>query len=143
MTTRVFEREARDAARGAGGYHFDTFHHAGCHDVLDARVQIFGVFTYDDQVDVAKRRLHAGKAQGGTQVGVQIEGLAQIHVYRSIAFARAGFERTLECDPGTFQRPYERVRNGSAKSLQRMGASRLAVPINRDPGRADYRERSV
>ena len=103
MPTRVLEREARDAPRGAGGYHFDAFHHARCHDMLDAGIQILGVFTYDDQVDVAKRRLHAGKAQGRTQVGVQIERFAQVDVYRSIAFARAGFERTLECDPGTFQ----------------------------------------
>src|SRR5262245_27430046 len=103
MTAGVVERKARDAPRGTRGYHFDAFNHARCHDMLDAGIEILGVFTYDDQVDVAKRSLHAGKTLGRTQVGVQIEGLAQIDVYRSVALARAGFERTLECDPGTFQ----------------------------------------
>jgi hypothetical protein len=48
----ILESEARDARGSLLRNDFDAFDDTGNDDVLDARVEVFGVFANNDQVDV-------------------------------------------------------------------------------------------
>ena len=69
------------------------------HDfVLEPGVQVFGVLADDHQVDVGKPRGDAGQVAHGTEIGVQVQRLAQTDVDAGEAFRNRRGHRTLECD---------------------------------------------
>src|SRR6267143_130328 len=60
---------------------FQALHHAGNDFVLEARIQILGVFPNENQVHVREMRLNAWHVFHWSQIGVEIEGFSQRHVY--------------------------------------------------------------
>ncbi len=56
----VLEGEAGDARGGALGDNFEAFDHAGDYFVLEAGVQILGIFAHQNDVYIFKARRHAG-----------------------------------------------------------------------------------
>ena len=73
----VLEGELGDAGGGDFGDDFQAFDDAGNDFVLEAGVEIFGVFADQDDVDVFKSRFHAGEILHRAEVGVEIQSLAQ------------------------------------------------------------------
>src|SRR5208337_1500651 len=73
----IFKRKAGDAGRGLLSDDLQTFNHAGNDLVLDARVQAFGIFSNDDEVNPRVTGGNAGKIDDGTEVGEQLELLTQ------------------------------------------------------------------
>src|SRR3989442_1998658 len=105
--SRVFKGESGDARGGALGDDLQAFHDAGNDFMLEAGVEVLGVFAHDDDVHVLITRLHAGEVLHRAKIGKQIEGLAQADVdarwalgdggghgaFASDAVAANGFDR--------------------------------------------------
>src|SRR5438552_2570185 len=72
--------------------------------VLDARVEVLGVLSDDDQVDVVVARLDARHRLGGAEVGVQPERLAEPHVDAPEPAPDRGGDRALQADAGPAHR---------------------------------------
>ena len=65
---------------------------------LDPGVEVLDVLADDDEVDVAHRRLHSGVGLRGTEIGVEVELLAQRDVDRAHPGPELRRERSLETD---------------------------------------------
>ena len=97
---RVVERILGDAARTRAGVHAggdgDGVRIAADRNVvLEGDVETFEVFTHQDDVDVVVTTAGNDGARWA-QVGVEPEGFAQPHVYRTKAAADGGGERSFE-----------------------------------------------
>src|SRR3712207_5175037 len=94
---RPLESHPADAFRTLTGDDLDRLRRVFAHGVLHAGVEILGVLTVDDYVDVLVGRLHPGEAQRGPDVPVEIQLLAQRHVHGPEARADRRGKRALQC----------------------------------------------
>src|SRR5690606_33829435 len=79
----TLEGQAAEALGALLGDDLDGLSRVLADPVLDARIEIFGVLPVEDDVYVLVREVEPRQAQGGPDVGVQIELLAQRHVDRA------------------------------------------------------------
>ena len=106
--------------------------------VLVADVQALEVLAHHDQVDLVEAAArHEGARR--TQVGVQLELLAQAHVGGAVAAARGGLERPLERQTRAPNAVDGLRRQRIARGLDACQPRRLPVPLE---GRAERIERS-
>ena len=123
----------RDSFRGCGRDDLQRLDDAGHNLVLETRVQIFGVFPNDDQVDVGVTRLDPGQAKDRPNVSVELEPLSQLDVH-------AGETRTDRRSDGALERDAvvdDGIDNGVGQRRARTGQDRragiLPVPFDVDP----------
>ena len=76
----IVEGEAGDARRGLLGDDLQAFDDAGHDFVLEAGVEIFGIFADDDDVYAIEVGFYAGQVFDRAQIGVEVETFAQCHV---------------------------------------------------------------
>ena len=113
--TGILKREFDDAARrqhgnkfdadgrflvkvrpGSAGNSFDDFLLFGSTLLeFDSGIQIFGVLTNNDHVDIFVARTQALVCFGGAEVSIEIEPFAQCHICAARAFADRGGDRTF------------------------------------------------
>src|SRR5262249_54939729 len=98
FASRVFECEPCDATRCAVGDDLQTLDYTGDHFVLEAGVEIFGVFADDDQIDVLVTAGDALHGLDGTQIRVEIKRFSQPHVRADEARPNRSRHRALERD---------------------------------------------
>ncbi len=94
----VVEREARDPLRGGPGDDLDALGGITADHVLDAGVEVLGVLADDDEIDVLVAGVEALHGARGSQVGVQVERLAEGHVDAAEPGTDGGRDRALERD---------------------------------------------
>ena len=106
VLARVLEGVADDALRAVAGDDGDRLGGAaaGTDEVLDAGVDVFGVFAHGNDIDLLVARGHAGDALGRPQVDVQIKVLPQRDVDRAKAGALGVDSGPFERDLGLFDR---------------------------------------
>src|SRR5439155_795554 len=80
------------------GDDFQAFDDAGNDFVLEAGVEVFGIFADDDDVDIFKARFEAGQIAHRAEIGVEVEGFAQRYVDAGRATGYGGGHGTLEGD---------------------------------------------
>ena len=96
--SRVFKGESGDARGGALGDNLQAFHDAGNDFMLEAGIEVLGVFAHDDDVHVLEARLHAGEVLHGAKIGKEIEGLAQADVNARRALGDGGGHGAFQSD---------------------------------------------
>ena len=108
MLARVLEGCLRDARGALVRDDLDALRDLGRGHVLDAGVEIFSIFAENDEIDVGIVGLQAGQGLDGTEVGIQIELLAQLHIdrrknRRRWAWSPAPLQRDLVREDGIHQ----------------------------------------
>ena len=63
--------------------------------MFKARIETFGIFPDDNEIDVSKSRLHAGKITHWPKVGIQVENLPQPYVHTLETRRRSVWQRVL------------------------------------------------
>ena len=98
--------------------------------VLDPRVQVFGVFADDDQVDVLEAGADAGIRLARTHLAVEVEALPEGDVDGAEAASDRRGDGSLEGDPRLADRVEHLVRERvAAVPLHRVGAGLANVPV--------------
>src|SRR3984957_14570969 len=94
----IVEREFRDARRGFLSDDLQALDDAGNDLVLEARVEIFGIFANDHDIDAVEARFHAGEILDRAQVRIEVEGLSQRDVDAGCATGDRSAHGALERD---------------------------------------------
>ena len=77
---RVLKGEAGDASGSAFGDDFEAFHDAGNDLMLEAGVEIFGIFADDDHIHIFEARFETGQIAHRTKISVEVERFAECDV---------------------------------------------------------------
>ena len=80
VTASVIEGKAGNARGSPFGNDFQAFHNSGDHFVLEARVQVLGVFAHQDQIHIFEMGFYAWEVLHGPQIGVKVERFSQRHI---------------------------------------------------------------
>ena len=126
---RVLEGELRHPERGLGGDDLETLDDARHDGVLEAGVEIFGVLAHHDEVDALEPARNARQRARRTEVGVELELLAELDVDRLEALPHGCRDRSLEGDLGAADRVEHGVGQRLAAERHRFGAGEVAVPV--------------
>ena len=112
---------------------------------LDARVQVFGVFTHNDQIDRhgVKERANALVVLARPDAGEQAQSLPQVDVDAAKAGADRRGDGGLEGTLGAANAVHDRVGQGRATFQHHIDAGLLDVPIDFDAGRIDAAPRRL
>ena len=135
---RVLERVARDPLRRGARDDLDALRRVRPDPVLDPGVQVLGVLAHDDQVDVVVAGLDALHRPRRTDVGVQLERLAQPDVDGAEAGADRGRDRSLDGHAVASDRLDDPVRQRRPLAGDRRLAGLLDVPFEADAGRLEH-----
>ena len=128
VTARVAERKLCDPCRRALGDDFQAFNDAGHDRVLEAGVQVLGIFADDDEIDPFEAGRHAGQVRNGPQVGVQVECFSKADVDAREPGRRSASSPVLSAPPCSVA-PSRSVRPAaSAPSARKRARPRDAGP---------------
>jgi hypothetical protein len=128
-------------ARVDAGGHADGVGVAVDRDVvLVAHVEAFVVLAHHHQVDVLEAAA-GNDGLGRTQVGIQLELLAQAHVGGTVAAARRGFQRPLERQPVLADAVDAGLRQRIAAGRDAGQARDLGFPAERRAQRIEHLDR--
>src|SRR5581483_4120450 len=130
----IVECKARNAGARLLRHDFQALDHAGNDFVLQARIETLGILTNDDQVDVRIARGNMRQITYRTEVRVELELLAQLHV-------DAGEPATHRRGDWAFQRDMraldgfgELFRYVFAVFFKRVGAGQNGFPFELETG---------
>lgn len=98
VVLRILEGILGHTHGGVLGDQLDALNDAIDDLVLNARVLTLGVLADGDHVDVVVQRLVALEAAAGSNVGIQVELLAQGQVQRAMALAHGRHQGSLQAD---------------------------------------------
>jgi hypothetical protein len=132
VTERIGEREFGNPGRGPFGDDLQAFHDARYDLVLEARVEIFGVLTHDDEIDVVEPRIDSGQVPDWTEIRVELERFSQADVDARESFPDWRRDRPLERDLVPANRVDELDRQRVSGSLERFDARVVWFPVDRD-----------
>ena len=106
---------------------------------LDARIQVFGVFADDDQVDrsVTEKGPHARVVLARSNARKQAQFLAQMNVDAAEAGAHGRGDGGLQGTACTANAGHRGLGQGRAAPLHHVGARLLNVPVDRRAGCVD------
>ena len=131
----IFEGETRDAGGGLFRDDLQALDHARHDFMLDPGIQALGVFPDDDEVHAGIAGRNVRQVVNGTKVGVELELLAQGHVDAGEASAHRRGHRSLQADPGAFDRFDQFLGNVFVVLGKGLGARLKNFPIELYPGR--------
>src|ERR1700681_1959783 len=102
---RKLESVLGDANGRGAGDDLDTGNDVGNHLMLDAGVQVLGVFAENHHVDgdIREARGNAGQRMNRAHVGVKIQTLAKGDIDAGEAASDGGSDRAFKADPGAVQ----------------------------------------
>src|SRR5229473_5094409 len=92
----IGKRESCDARGGPLGNDLEAFHNAGDDLVLEAGIQILGVFPHEDEVHVFEVRFNTRHVFDRSQIGVKVERFTQRHVHAGCAASDGRSHRALQ-----------------------------------------------
>jgi hypothetical protein len=127
------EREARDARRRRGGRYLDALDDTGNHPVLEPGVLAFGVLAHDHHVDAGETARAPGKVPHRSEIGVEVEHLAQGHA-RALERVPRPYEPALQRDAVPPDRLDRLLGERRAVMPHRFGARRRLLPLDRHAG---------
>ena len=102
--------------------------------MLDAGIQALGIFPDDDEIDAGIAGRNMGKVLNRTEVGVELELLAQGNVDTGKASADGRGHRPLQSDPGAFDGLDQFLGNIFVVLGERLGPYLKDFPIELHPG---------
>src|SRR6185503_19909334 len=141
VLARVGEGVLRDARGGLLRDDLDRLHDAGDHHVLEPAVEVLGVLAHHHEVHVVVAALHSGQGLDRAHVGVEVEGLAQGHVHRTVAGADRRRRRPLQGDPGALDGLEDGGRQGVPLAARGLRAGHHRVPFEVDAGGGQHAHR--
>src|SRR5437588_1124013 len=138
LMARQLESKAHYALRRRARDNPQALHHAWDHDMLQAGVETFGVFTNDNEVDVAEWNGNAGERVHRPDAGIEFQTLAEADIDRAKTFSNRRRARPLEGHAMTSDEVKRRRGQRIAISLCRAQARLCFDPINASAGRAHH-----